>query len=444
MRRRSLLLLLCVASCAGPAPNRSLAAIPPQGRPETSAPAPLAPVKPPTVSGDINFDSWAAGFYGRAVQAGIAPAVLDRELAGLAPDPRIAALDAHQPEFSKPFSDYIKGAVTDGRAAIGGRKLAQLPQIETIEKTYGVPRQILAGIWAMESGFGVIQGNFDVVRAMATLAAQGRRRDFAEGELIAALKVIQSGEFDRARLKGSWAGAMGQTQFIPSMFLSTAVDGDRDGRRDIWRSPTDALASAANLLAKAGWAPGQSWAREVTAPADFDWSLSEGPKLTPAEWAAKGIGRADGRPWSEADKDLPAQLVVPVGAAGPAFLLFPNHFAIRKYNNSLAYALAVGLLAERVAGSGSLATPWPVETPLPLAERLTAQRALIAMGYDVGEPDGLVGLKTRAALRGWQQAQGLTADGYLTGALVQRLKAEAEAAAVGGANPPRPSAPAPR
>jgi lytic murein transglycosylase len=431
MRRRlSLLATLLLASCASPyqhsvapkpapAPRPHHAPAPPQ--------APATPVKPPTASGDMVFDAWAADFYPRAVAAGISPAVLDRAFAGLTPDPRVAALDSRQPEFSKPVGAYIQDVVTPGRSAIGARKLADVPGLDFIELSYGVPREILLGVWAMESGFGAIQGDYDVIRSMATLAAQGRRRGFAEHELISALKIIQSGEWPRERLKGSWAGAMGQTQFIPSSFLSTAVDGDFDGRRDIWNSPADALASAANLLAKGGWRAGQSWAREVIVPAGFDWSLSEGPKLTPAQWAAKGVVRADGLPWTAADADLPAQLAAPAGASGPAFLLFPNHFAIRKYNNSLAYALAVGLLADRFSGRAGLVTPWPAETPLSLADRMTAQRALAALGYDVGAPDGIVGMKTRAALRAWQKDQGLVADGYLSLALVQRLAAQAQA-----------------
>ena len=470
MRFRHLLLLLALAGCAGqparppaPPPTPAPAPAPPAGPAEAQVP-PL--VRPPTVSGDIVFDAWAADFYPRAVKAGVSPAVFLREFAGLAPDPRVAALDSRQPEFSKPLSQYIEGAVTPGRADIGVTRRAEVPQLAQIEQTYGVPREVLMGIWAMETGYGAIQGDFDVVRAMATLAAQGRRRGFAETELIAALKIIQSGEFGRAQLHGSWAGAMGQTQLIPSTFLSTAVDGDGDGRRDVWASPADALASAANLLAKAGWVRGQSWAREVTVPADFDWSLSEGPKLTPVEWAAKGVKRADGLPWTDLDQTAPAQLVAPTGASGPVFLLFPNHFAIRKYNNSLAYALAVGLLADRISGMGALSRPWPSETALSLADRMTAQRALSALGFDAGAPDGVVGLKTRAALRGWQKARGITADGYLSLAMVERLKTEttppapaalptpgtgltpAPAPVPTASDPPtpptRPSAPAPR
>jgi membrane-bound lytic murein transglycosylase B len=434
MRRRlAFLSLYVLAGCASPA-NKPLIPTPalPPPAPAPAEPASIAPppgdrlpVRPPTASGDIGFDKWSADFYSRALRAGIAPALLERELAGLTPDPRVESLDGKQPEFSKPVGDYIKGTVTDGRANLGRQKAAAIPSFPEIERTSGVPREILVGIWAMESGFGSIQGDFDVVRSMATLAAEGRRRQFAEDQLIAALKIIGSGEFPRERLRGSWAGAMGQTQFIPTTFLSTAVDGDRDGKRDIWGSSADALASAANLLEKGGWAAGQTWAREVTVPAGFDWSLSEGPKMTPAEWEKAGVKRADGLPWSAADQALGAQLAAPAGAGGPAFLLFPNHFAIRKYNNSLAYALAVGLLADRVSGMGPLTRAWPAETPLSLADRMTAQRALAAAGFDPGAPDGVVGAGTRKSLRDWQKARGLTADGYLSPDVIRRLKAEA-------------------
>lgn len=374
----------------------------------------------------MSFDAWAAQFYPKAILDGVPPDVLDRELRGLTPDPRVVRLDNRQPEFSKPLSDYIKGVVTDGRVAIGRRKLAELAALDAIEQRFGPPREILAGVWAMESGFGAIQGDYDVIRSLATLAAhEPRRRAFAETELIAALKIIASGEAVRGQLKGSWAGAMGQTQFIPSSYRAAAVDGDGDGRRDIWGSSADALASAANLLAKGGWVVGQSWAREVTVPPDFDFSLSETARETPDEWAEKGVRRADGLPWSAADRTAEAQLIAPTGASGPVFLLFPNHFAIRKYNNSLAYALGVGLLADRFAGEDGLVRPWPQETPLLLLDRMTAQRALTTLGFSPGAPDGVVGLGTRAALRAWQKANGLTADGYLSKDMIQRLKAAA-------------------
>jgi membrane-bound lytic murein transglycosylase B len=420
MDRRAFIALL-LAGCAPPRGSSAQ----PAPEPGTSVTIPLPPGPPPMPpSGSASFDAWLRGFYSRALAAGVPAPVLDRELRGLTPDDRVSALDGRQPEFSRPVGTYIKGVVTDDRVAIGRGKRS-LPYLPGIESRFGVPRDILIGVWAMESGFGALQGDFDVLRSMATLAADGRRRQFAEDQLVAALKIVASGEFPRARLVGSWAGAMGQTQFIPTSFLTTAVDGDGDGKRDIWGSSADALASAANLLAAGGWRRGQGWAREVTAPPGFDFGLTEGPRDTPAVWADKGLRRADGRPWSDADLAAPAELSAPAGAAGPLFLLLPNHFAIRKYNNSIAYALGVGLLADRFAGGGPLVAPWPAETPLGITDRIAAQQALARAGFNPGEPDGVVGLNTRATLRAWQKARGLTADGYLSPEMVRRLRSEA-------------------
>jgi len=367
------------------------------------------------------FTTWLDAFYAKAIAAGAAPALLDRELAGLAPDPRVSANDALQPEFARPVSDYIKGVTSEGRVVMG-RARRSLPAFTTIEQTYGVPRDILMGIWAMESGFGAQQGDMDVIRSLATLAAAGRRRDWAESELLAALNILGSGEVNRAQMKGSWAGAMGQTQMLPSTYIELAVDGDGDGKRDIWKSAPDALASAAHLLAKGGWRRGEGWAREVLLPMGFDYGLSEGPLQAPDWWATKGVRRVDKADWTSADAASTCTLLIPSGAGGPAFLALPNHFAIRRYNNSLAYALGVGLLADRFAGGGGLVTPWPHETPLSLNDRMAAQAALAKQGYSPGQVDGVVGLGTRQALRAWQKAHGVPADGYLSPAVIARLK----------------------
>jgi membrane-bound lytic murein transglycosylase B len=386
-------------------------------------PAPtLAPADLLGATGDPAFIAWLNDFYARSLAAGISRQVLDRELSGLSPDPRVGAADARQPEFAKPVGDYIKNTISDARIAQGRQKRASIPQLGAIERTYGVPRDIPLAVWAMESNFGVLQGDMDVIRCLATLAAQGRRRQWAEDEIYAALRIIASGDATRAQLRGSWAGAMGQTQFIPSAYLSSAVDGDGDGKRDIWNSAPDCLASAANLLVKGGWRRGEGWATEIILPASFDYGLSEGPKQPPPWWEAKGARRADGQHWSAADAAASAMLILPSGVRGPAFLIFPNHFAIRTYNNSLAYALGVGLLADRFGGGGLLRTPWPKETPLSLTERMDAQTALTKLGFNPGAPDGVVGLGTRQALRAWQKSKGLPADGYLSPEMVLRLR----------------------
>ncbi len=376
------------------------------------------------LSDDDSFQVWAHAFIGEAILEGLPAQVVIREMTGLSPDPRIIALDGRQPEFAKPIGDYVKNTVSEDRIAIGRRKMDAQARLPRIEDKYGVPAEVLVAIWGVETGFGAMMGDFDVIRSVATLAADGRRREWAEGQLIAAIRIIADGEATRSQLRGSWAGAMGQTQFEPDTFLTTAVDGDGDGRRDIWGSSADALASAANLLAKAGWVRGQRWDREVMLPTGFDYSLSEGPKQSPQAWADLGVRTADGRGWNDADADGHAQLLLPSGAAGPAFLVFDNHFVIRQYNNSTAYALGVGLLADRIGGASPLVTPWPHEDALSLADRTAAQAALARLGFDPGAQDGVVGAKTRAALRLWQKARRLPADGYLSLDMIARLRAD--------------------
>jgi lytic murein transglycosylase len=407
MLRRHLL-VLAAASLVGPAVAQD------------AAPSPAELLG---ATGEPYFIDWLNGFHERALAAGAPRAVLDAALSGLSPDPRVLALDARQPEFARPVSEYMHGAVNARRIAIGREKLHAIPQLQAIEIAWGVPGEVLVAIWAMESGFGAQTGDMDIIRSLATLAATGRRRAFAERELLAAITIIADGDAPRERLRGSWAGAMGQTQMLPSTYLACAADGDGDGKRDIWGSAPDALASAANLLAKDGWRRDVGWAREVILPAGFDYGLSEGPSQPPPWWAAKGARRADGVAWSDADAASEAVLLLPAGAAGPALLALPNHFTIRKYNNSLAYALAVGLLADAFAGGSGLRTPWPLETPLSLDDRLAAQTALAGLGYNPGQPDGVIGLGTRQALRAWQASQGLPADGYLNGEMVRRLRA---------------------
>lgn len=375
------------------------------------------------------FQAWLRDFTIRAIAAGWDAEMVTEQLSGLTVNPKVVELDTRQPEFVKSTGDYVRQSVTEARVEAGRRKRAEVAQFPEIEARYGVPSEILTAIWSQESAFGAIQGDLDVIRSLASLAFDGRRRDWAETQIFAAFRMIQEGDATRAQMRGSWAGAMGQTQMIPEAFLTTAVDGDGDGRRDIWNSPADALASAANLMAHDGWRRGETWAREVLLPAGFDYGLAEGPMHSPGEWAALGARRADGLPFGQADKDTPCQLILPAGAAGPAFLIFPNHMVIRRYNNSTAYALSVGLLADRISGMGPLAVAWPVEPPLSMDDRAGAQKALLALGFDPGTPDGVIGVNTRQALRAWQKAKGLPADGHLTQALSQQLQGEAAASA---------------
>ena len=392
---------------------------------------------------DPLFADWMSGFIDRAAGAGWSRVQLAQTFAGLTADPRVISADSRQPELSKPVSAYIEGAVSDARIQEGRtRREDAAAWLDPIAAQYGVPADVVVAIWGVESSFGRIQGGMDVVRSLATLAAEGRRKAFAEDQLFAALRILYTGQATREQLKGSWAGAMGQTQFTPSDYLSFAVDGEHDGRRDIWGSAPDALASAANFLQrKAAWRRGEAWTREVTLPAGFDYGLAEGVKQPTAAWAALGMRTADGRPWRPVDSEEAAQLLLPAGWTGPALLAFPNHFAIRTYNNSMSYALAVGFLAERISGAPPLVRPWPEEQPISRSDRIAAQEALQHLGYDGGEVDGVLGLKTRQAARLWQTSKGLPADGYLTYALIQRLKTEGGVSAdVPPPSPPGPSA----
>ena len=388
---------------------------------------------------DPLFADWMQGFIDRAAGAGWSRTRLSQTFSGLSADPRVIADDNRQPELSKPVSAYIQGAVSDTRIQEGrAHRAAGAAWMDPISAQYGVPADVLVSIWSVESSFGRIQGSMDVVRSLATLAAEGRRKGWAEDQLFAALRILYTDQATRDQLKGSWAGAMGQTQFTPLDYLSFAVDGDGDGRRDIWGSSPDALASAANFLQKkAAWRRGEAWTREVVLPRGFDYGLAEGVKQPTAAWTAIGVRAANGASWRAADSQEAAQLLLPAGWTGPALLAFPNHFAIRAYNNSMSYALAVGFLAERISGAPPLLTPWPVEQPISRADRIAAQEALQHMGYDVGDVDGVLGLKTRQAARRWQASKGLPADGYLTYALIQRLKVDGGSSA--DAPPPPPA-----
>ncbi len=376
---------------------------------------------------DSAFAAWRESFIPKAVARGLPEDRVRAELMALTPDAHVLTLDHRQPELTRPISAYLATAtsgsnIARGQAGLAAHRQALYPIIDST----GVPGEIMVAIWGMESAYGQVQGSDDVLRSLATLAADGRRRAFAEAELIAALRILVSGEATRAQLRGSWAGAMGQTQFTPSDYLNFAVDGDGDGRRDIWGSALDALASTANFLSrKAAWRREGAVQVEVAVPrTGFDYTLTEGPMKSIAEWRALGIIAPAGFPDTGVHGDT-AGLIMPMGWQGPGFLIYPNHMAIRAYNNSVAYALGVGLLAHRIGGGAPLVQSWPEDGPLTLADRMAAQQALLKLGFDPGGQDGVIGTGTRKAARGWQVARGLPADGYLSFDLIQRLKAEA-------------------
>lgn len=418
-----LLLIACVSACAPMMPESPTTRPPvpsPLTQPPAATPAP-APVAPPPQTASLpdqaGFEGWKQGFLSR--HGGARRAEYEREMAGLTPDPAVVRLDNNQPEFSRPAGAYVQNAVTSSRIAQARQRIDRVPW-SVVQRT-GVPSEILVSIWAQESAFGQVQGDYDVIRSLATLAYDGRRRAWAEAQLKDALDIVIDGRRARSGLKGSWAGAMGQTQFMPDNYLRLGVDQDGDGKVDIWNSDADALASAANLLARAGWKRGQAWGYEVTLPSNFDYSLAEGPRHDWAFWSSRGVRLANGGSPTPIEGDEQATILLPQGANGPAFLALPNHYVIRAYNNSVSYALAIALTADGVQGKPGLSRAWPDDAPLTRDQRIGAQSALTRMGYDTQGIDGVVGANTRAALRRWQAANGRVQDGYLTAALADEL-----------------------
>jgi len=420
-----LALFLSVAACAPVVAEPPMSVTPP-GREPARVPVPprqgqavpYTPADQQAGEVQVGFEGWKRDFLLR--MGGERRAAYERELQGLTPDASVVRLDRNQPEFSRPAGAYVQNAVTATRVAQARDRTGRVPW--SVVQRSGVPSEILLAIWGQESAFGAVQGDYDVIRSLATLAYDGRRRAWAEGELKTALDIVVEGRRARSGLKGSWAGAMGQTQFMPSSYDRLGVDGDGDGRVDIWGSDADALASAANLLVVDGqWRRGQSWGYEVLLPSGFDYSLAEGERRPWSFWAQQGVRLAAGGQPTAEEAGEGAVILLPQGARGPAFLALPNHYAIRRYNNSVSYALAIGLTADAVAGKPPLTAAWPSDAPLSREQRVGAQTALTRLGYDTQGVDGVIGANTRAALRRWQVANGRLADGYLTAELADEL-----------------------
>lgn len=380
----------------------------------------------PTVSMAEDFDVWLTSFRAEAALAGIENAVMDEAFAGLSVNERVFDLNDNQPEFSRSIWDYLDTAVSEKKIADGRTGLAENRiLLSLIEDAYGVDTETIVSIWGMESAYGRILGNYDTIQALATLAYEGRRTAFGRAQLIGALRIIQNGYAARDQLKGSWAGAMGHTQFIPTTYLAYAIDHDGDGRRDIWSNLGDVFASTANYLAASGYEADQSWGAEVRLPEDFDYSLAGTSIKKPiVEWASLGAQSVRGDLLQRFDPNLRGRLILPAGARGPAFLVFENFEAILKYNRSTSYALAVALLSDEVAGrDGGVVSAWPrMDRPLSLDERKALQQALADRGYNPGPVDGIIGAGTRRALREWQKAAGQPADGYASAATLEALR----------------------
>jgi len=370
-----------------------------------------------------NFRSCLEGLWPLAARRGVPRAIFDAQTAGLTPDLRIMDLLDGQPEFTKSFWDYLDLLVSDARIE-NGRAILTKHRIafDAVEKVYGVDRHVIAAIWGVESNYGTQIGDRSVIRSTATLACIGRRQSYFRDELLSALEILARGDVRPDHLKGSWAGAFGPTQFMPTSFKRFAVDFDGDGRRDVVDSIPDLIASTANNLKKDGWTNGQVWGYEIVVPPGFNFLLADRSRMmTLREWQGAGIRRAGGKAFARLDDR--AYLLVPAGAQGPGFLMLPNFRTIMKYNPSEAYALAIGHLADRLRGGEPFVQPWPRhERVLTRAERNELQQLLARRGYDVGEPDGRLGAKTRVALRQFQAAVGLVPDGFASGTILEHLR----------------------
>jgi membrane-bound lytic murein transglycosylase B len=370
-----------------------------------------------------NFPSCLEAMWPEAARRGVPRAAFEAQTARLTPDLRIMDLLDAQPEFTKAIWDYLDLLVSEDRIQNGRAILAKHKAVfDAVEKSFGVDRYIVTAIWGIESNYGTQVGQRSVVRSTATLACVGRRQDYFREEFLSALEIIAHGDVDPARMLGSWAGAFGPTQFMPTSFKKYAVDFDQDGRRDVVDSVPDLIASTANNLKKDGWVAGQTWGYEVVLPERFNFLLADrGRVMTIQEWLRAGITRPLGKAFPRLDDR--AFLLVPAGAQGPGFLMLQNFRVIMKYNPAEAYALAIGHLADRMRGSEPFVQPWPrYERVLTRDERLELQQQLANRGYDVGTPDGQLGGKTRAAVRQFQAATGSVPDGFATAALLDRLR----------------------
>jgi membrane-bound lytic murein transglycosylase B len=369
------------------------------------------------------FRKFVEGLWPEARARGVSRATFDAALGKVTIDPTIGKTSARQAEFVRPVWDYVNGAVTPQRIE-RGRKLARdlAPTLAEIERRYGVDRNVVLAIWGVETSFGSYTGSKNVFRSLATLVYKNIRADFFRNELLTALQILQEGHVAASQMTGSWAGAMGHTQFMPSSFMKWAADYNGDRQKDIWNNIPDALASTANYLTQHGWQRGLPWGYEVALPERFDVSPHDPQTMRRfSEWARLGVRRADGGAFPANGE---AGLLLPAGARGPAFLVTANYRVIRSYNMSQAYMLAVAMLSSRIAGAGPLAASWPTgEKPLSTNQAKDLQRNLQRLGFDPGEIDGRIGEQVQGAIRAFQRRNGLVADGYPSQTLLERMRA---------------------
>lgn len=363
-----------------------------------------------------NFQSCLSGLRTQALNAGVIMSTYERYTQNLSPDYSVIEKLNYQPEFSTPIWDYLSGLVDDERVQLGQQKLAEHRDVlNRVSAAYGVPPETVVAVWGVESNFGNISGSYPLLQSLGTLSCEGRRQSYFRGEFFAAMRILQRGDLSESQLKGSWAGAFGHTQFMPSTYEELAVDFDGDGRRDLVSSTTDALASTANFLKKRGWQTGQPWGFEVRLPDGMQIG-GEGRrnKKTLSYWSSQGLMRADGSKLVQGNlfESSKAGLMSPAGAKGPTFLVFKNFDAIYSYNAAESYALAIAHLSDRLQGKGGFSTSWPTEDAgTSRSERREIQQYLLNKGYDIGAVDGLIGDKSRQAIRQEQLKLGLSPTG---------------------------------
>ncbi|MBT6042347.1 MAG: lytic murein transglycosylase [Gammaproteobacteria bacterium] len=373
---------------------------------------------------DQTFEDWLMELRADARSQGISDETLDAAFATVeAPIPRVLELDRSQPEFEQTFTGYMRNRMSQARIERGQALLEEHRELfQRIQNEYGVQPHYLVSFWALESNFGDFTGGFSVINALATLAYDPRRNDMFRSELITALRIIEEGHISAEQMSGSWAGAMGQCQFMPTTFYRYAKDGDGDGRIDIWNSVPDVFASAANFLSQSGWRGDERWGREVILPEGFDFTLTgTGVRKTVTEWNSLGITRVNKSPLGNAD--LEGSIVLPAGSNGPAFLAYNNFRTTMVWNRSTYYAISVGHLADRFVGGGPIMY-MPENEERPMSRELVTelQTLLNAQGVDAGEPDGILGSRTRAAVRAYQEQANLPTDGYPSFELLEQLR----------------------
>jgi peptidoglycan lytic transglycosylase B len=399
---------------------------------QSAQPVPPAQRALPEQSEQSAFDRWLADFRREAAAQGISAATLDAALGGLVPNERVIELDRRQPEFLQTFYAYLARRVTPEQVAVGQMLLQEnAALLDEVERKYGIPKAVLVAFWGLETRYGALQGSLNVPASLATLAFEGRRSAFFRKQLLDALRIIDAGHVQAVDMNGSWAGAMGHMQFMPSTFLVYAVDGDGDGRIDVWKSLPDAMHSAANYLKQAGWQAQEPVALEVRLPEGFDWRQArQAHRLPVAEWTAMGVKQADGSALPVVNGR--AAIVLPQGWQGPAFMVFDNFDVVMQWNRSINYALAVAQLAQQVAGGSALALPGEEAGTLSATQLAAMQQALNEMGFDAGAADGLLGPRTQNAIRLYQAMHKLPVDGYPSpGVLAHIEQSHAELAAAG-------------